>query len=245
MRDRIRDPKLPMHTVARVQMLMDGGYIEALSRHGRRQTLLSDLLDAEVEVTGVAGGTFDGKMQQTGVQLYISSLADVKILKRARHQSRGSLPVTPMDKILTGYRVRDLTPESPRSWNHHLLPARHRRCAAKWRQEPVDRNPDDASALRIGDVADATGFPDVHDGFLTLTNGEIRDSHVLAPVPPLQATWKQLASQQPSPFDLVSIEGQVVTEVREASQDEYVLLRRWPTFHRDLRPPDGAGRFRP
>jgi hypothetical protein len=29
------------------------------------------------------------------------------------------------------------------------------------------------SPLRIGDVADATGFPDAHNGFLTLTHGEI------------------------------------------------------------------------
>jgi diguanylate cyclase (GGDEF)-like protein len=76
--------------------------------------------------------------------------------------------------------------------------------------------------LRINDGADATGFPDVHSGFLTLNNGEIWDSSAPADNPPQPATWKQLASSK-HVFDLVSTEGRVVTEVRETSQDEYVL----------------------
>jgi diguanylate cyclase (GGDEF)-like protein len=77
--------------------------------------------------------------------------------------------------------------------------------------------------MAIGDLADATGFPDVHDGFLTLTGGEIQDLQVLAPVQPVAANWRQLASSVHI-FDLVSIEGKVVMEAREASQDEYVLV---------------------
>jgi diguanylate cyclase (GGDEF)-like protein len=76
--------------------------------------------------------------------------------------------------------------------------------------------------LRINDGADATGFPDVHSGFLTLDNGEIWDSGVQASNPLRPATWKQLATSK-NVFDLVSIEGKVVTEVRETSQDQYVL----------------------
>ena len=76
--------------------------------------------------------------------------------------------------------------------------------------------------LRINDEADATGFPSSHSGFLTLTNGEIRDSKVAAAVVAQPATWQQLASGG-HPIDLVSIEGEVVTGARETSQDEYVL----------------------
>ena len=219
-RSDIRDPKLPMHTVARVQMLMEGGYIEAFIDVAD-PNLLSDMLDAEVEATGVAGGTFDGKMQLTGAQLYISSLADVKVLKRPAVSSH-SLPVTPMDKILTGYRVLDLTRRvrvhgTITYYNPGSAVVLQNGSKSLWIATGTR-----ASDLRINDGADATGFPDAHSGFLTLTNGEIWDSNVVENVPPLQATWKQLASSS-HPFDLVSVEGEVVTQVREALQDEYVL----------------------
>jgi diguanylate cyclase (GGDEF)-like protein len=81
--------------------------------------------------------------------------------------------------------------------------------------------------LQIGDVADAYGFPNVSNGFLNLVRGEIQDSHVQAPIAPQPATWQSLSSSDNIQFghiyDLVSIEGQVVTETREAARDEYVL----------------------
>jgi diguanylate cyclase (GGDEF)-like protein len=76
--------------------------------------------------------------------------------------------------------------------------------------------------MQVGDVADAIGFADLHDGFLTLTHAEIQDSGVNSPVPPQPSNWTALTSSTQL-FDLVSIEGQVVTEVQEDSQDEYVL----------------------
>jgi len=79
-----------------------------------------------------------------------------------------------------------------------------------------------ASPETIGDEADVTGFPGLHDGFLTLTNGAITDSHIHAPIAPQPADWRQLASSG-NVFDLVSIEGEVVASLREAAQDEYVL----------------------
>jgi diguanylate cyclase (GGDEF)-like protein len=84
--------------------------------------------------------------------------------------------------------------------------------------------------LRVGDRADATGFPDVHSSFLALNDGEIQDNHIFAPVAPQPSTWHQLAqwngeSGIPDGHqnDLVSIEGQVAAAVREASQDEFVI----------------------
>jgi diguanylate cyclase (GGDEF)-like protein len=77
-------------------------------------------------------------------------------------------------------------------------------------------------------LADATGIPNVQDGFSALAHAEIHDSRIQAPIAPLPVTWRQLAHGNNSPdghhFDLVSIEGQVMMEVREDSQDEYVLV---------------------
>jgi diguanylate cyclase (GGDEF)-like protein len=225
-----------------LQLITDGGHIEAYIDSGDEEALAS-LLDADVQITGAAAGKFDDKMQQTGVVLYVSSLQNVKILKRAG-ASPWSLPITPMDRILVAYDIRDFTPRvrvqgtltyyEPGSaivlqdGAKSLWIATHTR-------EP----------LQIGDRVDVTGFPDAHDRLLTLVDGEIQDSHVFQPIAPHPATWQQLgfwSSNMPVGhlYDLVSIDGQVVTEVREASQDEYVLAADGRLFTAIYRHPPGS-----
>ena len=70
------------------------------------ESALNSLLDAEVEVSGVAAGIFDGKNQLTGVLLHVSSLAGIRSVKRAA-TTPWSLPFTPMDGILTHFHVVD------------------------------------------------------------------------------------------------------------------------------------------
>ena len=89
--------------------------------------------------------------------------------------------------------------------------------------------------MRIGDVAVATGFPDAHEGFLALTDGEIQDTNIFEPIQPQPSTWRQLAtwnSGDPDGHqsDLVSFEAQLVTAVREDSQDEFVLTSNGKLF---------------
>jgi diguanylate cyclase (GGDEF)-like protein len=90
--------------------------------------------------------------------------------------------------------------------------------------------------LRLGDVADATGIPDVHDGFLALTQATVQDTGVSDPVTPHESNWSDL-SQSHHLFDLVSIRGKVVVAVREAAQDEYVLLADGHLFSAIIRHP--------
>ena len=151
---------------------------------------LNGLLDAEVQITGIVSGHFDNKLQQTGILFHIQSLASVKILKRASSDP-WSLPVTPMDRIITGYRVIDLS-------------QRLRVQGSITYYEPgkalvLQNGPKSLwiavktySPLRIGDRASAIGFPDVQNDFLTLTGSEIRDSLSLAPVTPPLLTWHDL-----------------------------------------------------
>ncbi len=210
---------------ARLQLVMDNGHIEA-DVDSDDERSLKDMLDAEVLITGVAAGKFDDKMQQTGIVLYASTLADIKVLKRA-YTRFGALPITPMDQILSNYDVRDGSRRvQVRGTITYYLPGSvvvlQEGSKSLW-ISTYTREP-----LQIGDYADATGFPDAHDRLLTLRDGEIHDSHIRAPITPQQATWEQLAfwnSSKPVGHqnDLVSIDGQIVAEVREAAQDEYVL----------------------
>ena len=208
-----------------LQLLMDGGYID-IEVEIQDASLMRGLQDAEVEVTGVAGRKFDGKMQQTGAKIKVSSLADIKVLKPAG-VSPWSLPVTPLDAIMTGYHVRDL---SQRLRVHGTITyyqpgtglVLQNGAKSLWISTQT------GEPLRIGDVADATGFPDTHGSLLVLNHAEIHDSGVQAPILPQPATWSQLAFWGRSKlggrqYDLVSIEGKVVTEARESAQDVYVL----------------------
>ena len=210
---------------SRLQLVTEGGHFEAnLDSHD--PDALKGLLDAEVEITGAAAGKFDDKMQQTGIVLYVPSLTNIHVLKRS---STGpwSLPVTPMDQILAVYHENDLT---PRVRVHGTITYYQPGSAivlqdgAKSMWIAVHTH----EPLQIGDLADATGFPESHERLLTLTDGEILDSHLFRPIAPQPATWHQLgfwSSNSPDGhmYDLVSIEGTVVTKIREASQDEYVL----------------------
>jgi hypothetical protein len=56
----------PTRGTAFLQILTEGGYVHAELK-GSDANALKGLLDAEVEVTGVAGGEFDGKVQMWGV----------------------------------------------------------------------------------------------------------------------------------------------------------------------------------
>jgi diguanylate cyclase (GGDEF)-like protein len=228
-------------------MSIDGGHMEADVDSGDASALES-LLDAEVEITGVAAGKFDDKMQKTGTVLYAYSLADVSVIKRAG-AAPWSLPVTPMDQILASYHVHDL---SARVKIHGVITYYQPGTALVLQNgsKSLWIATHTYAPMQIGDQADAIGFPDAHDRFLTLTDGEIEDSHVPGSVTPQPATWKQLAfwsSSKPDghQYDLVSIEGRVVAEVREAAQDEYVLTSDGQLFTAIFRHPRATSQLPP
>ena len=219
-----------------LQMVGDGGTIDA-TVDSNDAGMLQGLLDAELEVTGAASGNFDGKMQMTGILIHVTSFANIKILKRAVANPL-SLPITPMDQILNGYHVQVL---SQRARVHGII-TYYQPGQAIVLQDGLKSlwiQTRSIAPQQIGDVADVTGFPGLHDGFLTLTNGEVYDDHVQAPVIPQPATWGKLVLSK-NVFDLVSIEGLVVSEIREAAQDEYVLTADGQMFSAILRHPPSA-----
>jgi diguanylate cyclase (GGDEF)-like protein len=222
---------------AHLLVLADGGIIEVYVDSGSANDVNS-LLDAEVEIAGVASARFDGKMESVGIKLAVPSFSDVKILKRAGSDP-WDLPVTPMDNIFASYHVKNL---SRRIRVHGTItyyqPGSALVLQTGTKSLRVITGVEDP--LRVGNEADVTGFPDVHDGFLTLVGGEVKQSAVYSPIAPQPATWRQLTSSK-NVFDLVSIEGEVVTEVREGSQDEYVLLSDGQMFSAIYHRPETGG----
>jgi diguanylate cyclase (GGDEF)-like protein len=217
-----------------LQVLIDGGYIDA-AVNSEDAGALKNLLDAQVEIIGVVNAKFDQKMQQIGIALDVQSLGDIKILSRATAGPE-SLPITKMDEVLGGYLVRDLT---QRIRVHGTVTYYQPGSAVMlqdgakslWIMTITD------VPLRVGDVADASGFPDVSNGYLALTHGEVRDTQLHAPIAPVQVDWETLVSGR-NAFDLVSVEGRVVMEAREAAQDEYVLTTNGHLISAIYRHPD-------
>jgi diguanylate cyclase (GGDEF)-like protein len=225
-----------------LKLLMDRGSIDATIA-GTDASRLKDMLDSDVEVTGVVSGKFDSKMQLIGVLLEVPDLADVKILKRADVRP-DSLPITPMDEVLSAYYVHDLTRRvRVQGTITYYQPGSSVVLQNGARSLWISTH--SSNPMRIGDVATATGFPDARDGFLALTDGEIEDSNIFAPVPPQPSTWRQLAtwnSGDPDGHqnDLVSFEGQVAAAVREDSQDEFILVSNGKLFTAIYRHPPAS-----
>ncbi len=217
---------------AAIRMFVDGFQLSA-TVDNVDEDALKGLLDSEAEITGVVGGLFDNKMQQVGILLHVQSLAEVKMIKRSSIDP-WSLPIARMDRLLPGYFVKDLSrrmhvrgtityfrPGSGTYYQPESALVLQDGPQSVWISVTGEQQ------LRIGDLADAIGFPQVHNGFLTLTNGEVKDGKVKAPIVPKLFTWRDLArggnESQGHNFDLVSIEGNVVTVVRQSTRDEYVL----------------------
>jgi len=208
-----------------LKLIMDGGSIDATVNSSDASNL-KGLLDAEADVTGVVSGKFDNKNQLTGILLEVPSLADVKILKAAPTDP-DSLPITPMDKILSAYSFHDLTHRvRVQGTITYFEPGSA--VVLQDGSKSLWISTHASGPFKIGDRAEATGFPDGRSSYLSLTDGRITDSHIYQPIEPQRSTWHQMATWNSGDAnghqnDLVSIEGEVAAEVREESQDEYVL----------------------
>jgi diguanylate cyclase (GGDEF)-like protein len=218
----------------RLNILADGGDIDAYVDSDDPRAL-TEFLDSEVEVTGVVWGRFDGKYQLTGTNLFVSSLSQVKTL-RPGNTNPWAIPAMPMDQIFSSNNINGRTQRiGVQGTITYYQPGSalvlQSGAASLWITTQT-RIP-----LQIGDLAYATGFPDVHDGFLTLTQAEVQDRHLQGLAAPLPTTWKQLTTNKHI-FDLVSIEGKVVSAIREPSQDEYVLIADGYMFSAIYRHPD-------
>jgi diguanylate cyclase (GGDEF)-like protein len=202
-----------------LRIMTDGGYVDAVVNNGSAEQM-ADLLDAEVAITGVVGATFDGKQEQTGVMLHVPEFSDIKILKPASLRP-WSLTASPIDQIMGGYDVKDRS-------------RRVKVAGVATYYEPgstlVLQNGSKSmwistrslAPVKIGDWAEATGFPAVNNGFLNLAAADIRDTGSAAQIVPQTVTWQQL-NQSQHVFDLVTIEGNVAVSAHETGQDVYVL----------------------
>ncbi|MGB6719759.1 MAG: GGDEF domain-containing protein [Terracidiphilus sp.] len=219
--------------VTQLELSMQGAYVGVTMDNGD-PARLKDWLDAEVEVKGVAAGRFDGKMQQAGILIHSSSYSEVRVLEKAA-EDPWSIPVTPMGKVLTAYDVDDYSRrvrvEGTITYYHQgqMAVLQDGSRSIRVLTPEIDR-------LRVGDRAEAIGIPYVDNGFLTIKLGAIRSTGAAAPIEPSPVNWDMLVSGKHA-FDLVSIEGVVVSQVREQAQDVYIVSSAGNLFSATVRHP--------
>ena len=131
-------------------------------------------------------------------------------------------PVTSAEKLSTNNREHDLTQRvRVRGTITYYEPGRavvlENSSRSVWVQTKTA-----SSELRVNDGAEAIGFPETEDGLSILTNGEVSDNNVPAGIAAQPMSWQQLALGS-HPFDLVSIEGRLVTQIREELEDVIVI----------------------
>ena len=153
----------------------------------------------------------------TGIVIEVQSPSDMKVLRRASLAPR-DLPITPMDQILSGYDVQNRT---------HRIKVTGTITYYEPGSTLVLQSGDKSLLVttqferpaKIGDLATVTGFPDVQNGSLVLSDGAIDDTNSPSRVAPVRSTSDVLARGDHA-LDLVSIDGQLLTAVREPAQDE-------------------------
>ena len=179
-----------------------------------------DLVDADVTVTGVAGGAFDSKLQMAGIWLDVQDATLVHI-DRKPASNPWAQPSVPIDQVIYAYR-------------HGSTSRRVRVAGVLTYYEPGTVAVVEANGLSIligtgttttltpGTVVEVTGFPEVTDDSMWLNHAQIRSMAKVAPIAPKPVKFEE-ASQGKDAYDLISMEGTVVAEVRDARVDLFVL----------------------
>jgi diguanylate cyclase (GGDEF)-like protein len=203
-----------------IDLQTDGGIVRAHMEGIAGVNPLS-LLDAQVRLEGAAGGIFDGKLRQTGAELWISSARQMQILRPA-DVDPAKLPLTRFNSIMTGAFARDesqrvhvrgsVTFYQPGLQMVLQTPNGEAVFVTSWEQAP----------LSIGQVVDVVGFPDSNQYSEALTDSTVLPTPEMRPIQPVQVHWDDALAGH-YPYELVSIEGKLAAEVHEPHEDTLVI----------------------
>jgi diguanylate cyclase (GGDEF)-like protein len=192
-----------------------------------------ELLDAEVRMEGVAGGIFDGKFQRTGAELWMSTAKHMEVLKPSPGRVT-NLPLTPISAVLSDSYVKDesrrvhvqgsVTFYQPGLQMVVETPRRNAVLVKTYTQSP----------LRMGQVVDVLGYPDMGQNSEAITEATVLPQPKVEAIRPVAVQWEEAMSGK-HPYDLVSMEGTVAAQIHEEHQDTLVIRTGTHAFSAVLR----------
>lgn len=198
----------------------DGGTVLVHMEHAPKIEPLK-LLDSEVTIDGVAGGVFDGKYQQIGAELWVSSAEHMHVVRPGPGDPT-RLPLTPISRIMSGYYGQDLSDRVHVRGSVTLYQAGLQMTLETPDGHAVLVNTYEQSPIRIGQVVDAVGFPDPYGYSEVLTQASVFPTSARQEIHAVAAVWDDVHNGR-YPYELVSMEGKLAAEVHEPHQDTLVI----------------------
>ncbi len=162
----------------------DGGIVRVHMEHAAKVDPLA-LLDSQVTVEGVTGGIFDGKYQQIGAELWMSSAEHMHALGAAPGNPT-ALPLTRISRIMTGYYGSDNSQRVHVRGSVTLYQPGLQMTLETPDGEALLVNSYEQSPIQLGQVVDVVGFPDPHGYSEVLTEASVfprRASRRFSPSP--------------------------------------------------------------
>ena len=203
-----------------IDLQMDGGALRVHMQNAAGIDPLS-LLDSEVQLDGVAGGLFDGKFQQIGAELWVSTAQHMQVMKRAS-DNPSSLPLSDIARIESKSWVRDESQRVRVRGSITLYEPGLRMVVETPDRQAVLVNTYEQSPQRIGQVVDVFGYPYPHEYSEAIGQANVLPTREMQVVDPLPLPWDDAMAGR-HPYDLISMEGTVAAEVRERHQDTLVI----------------------
>jgi len=215
----------------RVQIRMPHGFLEGNIAHpGTLQ--MADLLDADVRLTGVAGGAFDSRMQMAGAWLDMFSAANV-VIEHPPVTNPWALPAVSMDEVIYSYRSNN---ESQRVRITGTLTYFESGELAVVEQQGQAMLVETGSTppLHAGMTVEATGFPEIVNGTVRLVHGQLQKLTQNSTVAPQAIGW-EAASAGKFAYNLIAMEGEVVAMVHDTRVDLFVIRSEGHLFSATMR----------
>jgi PAS domain S-box-containing protein len=202
----------------RLDIAMDGGRVIGYLP-GSGVSVPTHLVDAQVRVRGVVGAIFNGKNQARGVDLFISSLENIQIVRPGKADPF-TIPVRSFGSILrfsvvgaAGHRVRIQGVVSLQRVGQYAY--------IKGPDGSARVESSQKISLRVGDIVDAVGFPLIGEYAPILEQGVFRIIGRTTPPVPEQVKTKQLLDGNHD-GDLVQMEARLLD--RTLTPDEQILI---------------------
>jgi diguanylate cyclase (GGDEF)-like protein len=192
-----------------------------------------DLLEADVRMTGVAGGEYDSKMQLAGMWLDMNSWKDLEIL----HQPASdpwSLPAIPMDQIVSAYRYSNQSQRVRIAGTLTYFESGTQAVVEQAGGLSVLVKTRSTLPLHAGAAVEVTGFPAIAQESVFLEDGQLRAAAQGVPIQPQTIDWEN-ASAGKYAYNLVAMEGEVVGVVHDSRVDLFIILSGGHLFSATLR----------
>jgi diguanylate cyclase (GGDEF)-like protein len=177
------------------------------------------LLDATVEVVGVAGGAFDAKNQLTGIIVYAPQASSIRILDKPDIMAR-QLPLTPIDNVFESRRVSD-TSRPVRVRGSITYYKKGEAAVLENEGKSIYVQTRGSSDLALGDVVDAIGFASDQEYAPSLRQASLVKTGTQKFITPRPVTYAEASSGAYSD-NLVSISGEIVSQLHDA--DSYTVI---------------------